>query len=1372
MKSRTPSSSRPWCLSFALIASVLLLSPTTSWSGTPVVDDTTFIVNAGTYKAPIGDMDLLILREQYSAAALNLTAFDNPDPAETVITGNPTTLTFGSPDCVQSILVRFFDAASATIYRASSGTITFTDGVGTDVRILGVISDINSVGRLQGSDLVFQSSLVAGILDTAPYRYLENFLPPKDTVAISGDRKSVTFTVRTSAGADDFRIILDYGNGVCPTSISFPNGDFPSGVKFNVNLVDNIDTVKGVRIGETEYGEAISVTGIPLTAAATPVAQSPTRLPDVNFFGHTRGRDTNNNYGGEDDHLNIYYVAVDPVLGGNPGPDFYVWVLDGDNDAAANGTTTGTDDVATGGVAGQSKFEYMLFGGAGAATNNDVIAPGGGDPIDFGGDGDPTNDFSGTLIDINSIRDIDQLGLFNSAKTLITGSDTGSLSSQLRDQDWTIIGVDLDATPGYTIPTNPAPGSLDEQLAGFFGSGRQIYKLIVDGRDVRNQGPVGGEADFNRYQVDVSTSSADPNLGDCAGINPVINCVVPFAYEMVFAGRPQAQIPIVTETFILVPSLILHQLDIQTLDLDEATNGGALGAQITGTSARVIRSADQPNQNGGTGGCPFPLDNTSPDSCTFESGNQLPSNTDITYLWTSLNQTERTTGSAFPAVKDGATCGPGPYASITALCYGTVNHENVLWKVAIDPVAPVNPYGLRAFTDNVAAALVPVAPSPPDTQPPTPPTLAASPVTSTQIDLSWSGATDNVGIGSYRIYRVDPNNTTIVLGLLTTVSGSVTSYVDAGRTPGTTYCYQVTAVDLSSNQSNPSNVACATTPSGDTTPPSAPTLTATPVNQTQIDASWTAATDVGTGVAGYRLYRCVAPNTTTDCTASGGTLLIDTMNPTVLSYPNTGLTASTRYCYVVRAYDGANNLSAFSNNACATTPASPPPPDTTPPSVPSLTTTAVISSEIDLSWTASSDPGGSGVASYEIFRCQVVTTDCSAATVGTLLTTVTSPTVAYNNIGLTPSTRYCYAVRAYDVAGNPSGFSNNSCATTFPPPPSAPSAPSPFSATAASQTQINLAWGASNPNGGTITSYQIYFCSPGPCTPSTSGVPLATVSGSTLTYPNTGLMPNTTYCYVVTATDSEALTSPPSTVACATTPADTSDPSIPADLDATAMSSSQIYVSWEGSTDNVGVVGYRLYRRIGTSGTLTYLTTVLTTIYSDIGLTASTTYCYYVTAVDGSGNESNPSNIDCATTFTVGGFEPATIMITPVTINLGTSGIPINVFISFDQTVPGAHVAQDICITGVNMPTGCPTDVTVYKIRMHFPPLANSTIPTPIDHMSGTEIFTGSNSLNVKFRRADVEARLEPANDVVLEVRGLLKDGHNFSGTDTVTVNP
>src|SRR5439155_24631 len=82
------------------------------------------------------------------------------------------------------------------------------------------------------------------------------------------------------------------------------------------------------------------------------------------------------------------------------------------------------------------------------------------------------------------------------------------------------------------------------------------------------------------------------------------------------------------------------------------------------------------------------------------------------------------------------------------------------------------------------------------------------------------------------------------------------------------------------------------------------------------------------------------------------------------SFANTGLQPSTTYSYTVAAYDAAGNLSAQSSPASATTPA---PPDTTPPTVPAgLTATAVSSSQINLSWAASSDTVG--VSGYRVYR--------------------------------------------------------------------------------------------------------------------------------------------------------------------------------------------------------------------------------------------------------------------------------------------------------------------------------------------------------------------------------------------------------------------
>src|SRR5437879_6398954 len=92
-----------------------------------------------------------------------------------------------------------------------------------------------------------------------------------------------------------------------------------------------------------------------------------------------------------------------------------------------------------------------------------------------------------------------------------------------------------------------------------------------------------------------------------------------------------------------------------------------------------------------------------------------------------------------------------------------------------------------------------------------------------------------------------------------------------------------------------------------------------------------------------------------------------------------------------------------------------PPPDTTPPSVPTgLRATAVSSSQINLSWAASSD--NVGVSGYRVFRdgAQIATTSATS----------------FTNQGLAPSTMYSYAVAAFDAAGNLSARSSPASATT------------------------------------------------------------------------------------------------------------------------------------------------------------------------------------------------------------------------------------------------------------------------------------------------------------------------------------------------------
>lgn len=85
-------------------------------------------------------------------------------------------------------------------------------------------------------------------------------------------------------------------------------------------------------------------------------------------------------------------------------------------------------------------------------------------------------------------------------------------------------------------------------------------------------------------------------------------------------------------------------------------------------------------------------------------------------------------------------------------------------------------------------------------------------------------------------------------------------------------------------------------------------------------------------------------------------------------------------------------------------------------------------------------------------------------------------------------------------------------------------------------------------------------------------------------------------------------------------PRDTTPPSAPSSLAVTGKSKTNVTLSWTGSTDNLGVSGYKIYRNNQ------FLTSLADTSFGDSGLTQNSYYSYYVTAFDAAGNQSAPSN--------------------------------------------------------------------------------------------------------------------------------------------------
>jgi chitodextrinase len=93
---------------------------------------------------------------------------------------------------------------------------------------------------------------------------------------------------------------------------------------------------------------------------------------------------------------------------------------------------------------------------------------------------------------------------------------------------------------------------------------------------------------------------------------------------------------------------------------------------------------------------------------------------------------------------------------------------------------------------------------------------------------------------------------------------------------------------------------------------------------------------------------------------------------------------------------------------------------------------------------------------------------------------------------------------------------------------------------------------------------------------------------------------------------------------------DTTPPSVPSNLRATAHTSTSVTLAWNPATDDGGVTGYRVLRVSGSAGT--QIGTATGTSYTVVGLAPSTAYTFAVAAFDAAGNVSQSSNPVSATT--------------------------------------------------------------------------------------------------------------------------------------------
>jgi fibronectin type 3 domain-containing protein len=526
----------------------------------------------------------------------------------------------------------------------------------------------------------------------------------------------------------------------------------------------------------------------------------------------------------------------------------------------------------------------------------------------------------------------------------------------------------------------------------------------------------------------------------------------------------------------------------------------------------------------------------------------------------------------------------------------------------------------------------PIGSGTPDTQPPTAPgTLSATATSSTQVNLSWGAATDNVGVTGYRIERCQGTGCTNFTQIAAP-SGTGTTYTDTALTASTSYTYQVRAIDAANNPGPYSNTASTTTMSNDDVP-------VPPVAAYSFDegSGSTVADASGNGNGG------TATNTTWSTSGKYGKALVFNGNSSRVNVPDavslhltTGMTleawvnpASVASAWRDVIYKGDDNYylegsserggvpaagGTFGGGAASTFASSTLPTNT---------------------WSYLATTYDGATLRLYVNGVQVAST----AKVGAITTSSNQLQIGGDSIygqyfnGLIDEVRVYNAplpVTAIqkDMATPIAGGGSSD---TQP-----PSQPGTLSVSAVSSSEIDLSWGPATDNIG-VTGYQILRCQGGLCA---NFALVAQPPGTGTTFKDTGLTAGTSYSYEVRAVDAAGNLGPVSNAATTSTPSpDTTPPSAPGTLTATATSSTKINLSWGPATDNVGVAGYRIDRCQGAGCTdfshLVQLTGTGTT-YADTPVSANTTYTFQVRALDAEGNQGPVSNPATATTGALG----------------------------------------------------------------------------------------------------------------------------------------
>ena len=282
--------------------------------------------------------------------------------------------------------------------------------------------------------------------------------------------------------------------------------------------------------------------------------------------------------------------------------------------------------------------------------------------------------------------------------------------------------------------------------------------------------------------------------------------------------------------------------------------------------------------------------------------------------------------------------------------------------------------------------------------------LTTSPLSDTQISLTWNPPINATGVTGYQIEFKTGSGSYSILSL----TGNLTTYLHTGLITNTTYTYHVSAIN-SAGIGNPSNESITTTLSI----PSAPrNLSAIVISSSQINLAWNApSSNGGTSIKGYKILR--------ENSCTGIFVAISNTANSSTTYSDTGLAANTCYLYNVQAINAIGIGSTATNNVTATT-NSVPIQIHVPSSTGELGVKTISSTSLKLTWVTPSNNGGAPITGYLIQRNGT-----------TIVTNTSSNKTSYTDTNLLPIHQQTYQVAAWNSVGQ-GAFSSSVSGITNP----------------------------------------------------------------------------------------------------------------------------------------------------------------------------------------------------------------------------------------------------------------------------------------------------------------------------------------------------